>query len=93
VLAVANLETKMRIALAMSALVIGFGTLAVDAVGQGAVPGRGTIRPTERFCLQSSDPLNANGLLCRFETRAQCEASKTAQTDFCLPNAALSQQR
>jgi len=57
-------------------------SLNFDALAQG------TVRPNERFCLQTSDPMGAQGPLCRFETREQCNASKTAPADLCYLNPA-----
>ena len=45
------------------------------------------LRKNETYCLQSSGGADGGGgmpLLCRFETLAQCNASKTANSDYCL---------
>lgn len=65
------------------------GTAAAILAGVAAADAQ-TVRANEHYCLQTSDPDSAQGgPLCRYETRAQCEASKTGPTDFCFPNPAL----
>ena len=47
--------------------------------------------PVYPFCLQQSDgPRDGGGggTLCRYQTLAQCWASKTGPSDFCYPNPA-----
>jgi len=47
------------------------------------------LRKNETYCLQTSEGGGRGGgapLLCRFETLAQCNASKTALSDYCMLN-------
>jgi hypothetical protein len=48
------------------------------------------LRKNETYCLQSGAGGGRGGgdapLLCRFETLAQCNASKTANSDYCMLN-------
>jgi hypothetical protein len=46
------------------------------------------LRKNETYCLQSSGGRHGGGdpLLCRFETMAQCIASKTSNGDWCMEN-------
>jgi hypothetical protein len=49
-----------------------------------------SLRKNETYCLQAGAGGGQGGgdtpLLCRFETLAQCEASKTANSDWCMLN-------
>jgi Protein of unknown function (DUF3551) len=64
-------------------------TLAV-ATGAGA---QEKLRKNETYCLQQGAGGGESGgvppLLCNFETREQCLASKTAHSDWCMLNPAI----
>ncbi len=51
------------------------------------------LRKNETYCLQSGGGGGRGGgdapLLCRFETLAQCNASKIANGDWCMLNPAI----
>jgi hypothetical protein len=51
------------------------------------------LRANERYCLQVVDHDGPHPLLCRFETLAQCNASKTWHGDRCMLNPYLAFQR
>ena len=55
------------------------------------------LRANERYCLESADGGDHGGgggsFLCRFETMAQCIASKTTQGDRCMLNPWLAFQQ
>jgi hypothetical protein len=58
-----------------------------------AVHGAGAqerLRANERYCLEAGDGGDQGGgggsLLCRYETMAQCMASKTTHGDRCMLN-------
>jgi uncharacterized protein DUF3551 len=44
------------------------------------------LRKNETFCLQSGASGGGAPLMCSFETREQCLASKTANSDWCMEN-------
>lgn len=47
------------------------------------------LRKNETYCLQATGGSRGGGgepLLCRFETMAQCLASKTSNGDYCMEN-------
>ncbi len=48
------------------------------------------LRRNETYCLQSSEGAGVGGggmsLRCQYETLAQCNASKTANGDWCMEN-------
>jgi hypothetical protein len=61
-----------------------------------AAPGAGAqekLRKNETYCLQAGAGGGESGgappLLCNFETREQCLASKTANSDWCILNPAI----
>ena len=72
-----------------------YAIFAVLLTGALAVAGNAsaqqTVRANERYCLESLSK-GPNPLLCRFETYAQCVASKTAPKDGCLLNPQLAFQ-
>jgi Protein of unknown function (DUF3551) len=53
------------------------------------------LRKNETYCLQSAGGANDGPppLLCNFETREQCLASKTTNGDWCMLNPALGFQK
>jgi hypothetical protein len=69
-------------------------------LGLAAMQGAGAqerLRANERYCLETGDGGDQGGgggsLLCRYETLAQCMASKTTQGDRCMLNPRLAGQR
>lgn len=67
--------------------------LALAAVQGAATQER--IRANERYCLLTSDGggfLGGGPPLCRYETMAQCMASRTGGSDSCIRNPALGTQ-
>lgn len=51
------------------------------------------VRANERYCVEVFDSTGINPLLCRFETYAQCVASKTSPGDRCWLNPYLGFQQ
>jgi hypothetical protein len=78
----------------MHKLAIAAALIAVFAAVQGAaeqVLPHEPLRANERYCLESATGGDQGGcsggsLLCRYETMAQCMASKTTQGDRCMLN-------
>lgn len=77
----------------MYKLVIGGAIVASLAAAHGAAAQ--PLRANERYCLETADGGRAGGsgpLLCRYESLAQCMASRTGQSDRCTLNPALGAQ-
>lgn len=77
---------NLRIIVAAAALAAGVAAGPSPAAAQNA--------PVYPFCLQQADgPRDGGGggTLCRYQTMAQCWASKTGSADFCYPNPAYRQ--
>lgn len=53
-------------------------------------PGSAEARANAPYCLQMSAWHGPQGLRCAFASFAQCQASRAAQTDFCVLNPATS---
>jgi hypothetical protein len=66
---------------------------ALVAAFAGTAAAQERLRANERYCLETTDGGPDGGgtspLMCRFETLAQCIASKTAQADRCMLNPRL----
>lgn len=78
----------------MKKLVIAGVIVAALGAAQGAAA-QERLRPNERYCLLTSDGggfFGGGPPLCRYETMAQCMASRTGQSDSCIRNPALSAQ-
>jgi len=60
----------------------------------GSASAQDKVRKNEIYCLQQGAGGGENGgapaPLCNFETREQCLASKTANSDWCMLNPAIS---
>jgi hypothetical protein len=76
---------------------IAIAAIAVLAVTGMSVPASAQQPASSyRYCLQESGggPRGGGGtLLCRFNTYAQCMASKTGWTDFCILNPSYGQRK
>ena len=67
---------------------------AVLALLAGPVPASAQSLPAnQRYCLEVGDASGTHPLLCRFENRQQCEASKTALGDRCMINPQIAFQQ
>jgi len=83
----------------MNKIVIVAALIGALAAAGSAFAQPGSVRSNERFCLESTDGGGGHGgggagsLLCRYETMAQCVASKTTQGDRCMLNPWLAFQR
>jgi hypothetical protein len=79
----------------MRKLVIAGAVIATLAAAQSAAA-QERLRANERYCLETADGGEGGGgsgpLLCRYETLAQCMASRTGQSDRCTLNPALGAQ-
>jgi len=64
------------------------GALVAGIVGaQAAAVAQHQKAPIYRYCLQEYGGWRGGGqLLCRFNTLAQCNASKTGMGDYCFVN-------
>jgi hypothetical protein len=60
---------------------------AASALAQMPVPAN------QRYCLEVMDATGPHPLLCRFETMAQCEASRTWAGDHCMLNPVIAFQQ
>jgi uncharacterized protein DUF3551 len=80
----------------MNKVAIAIALLAMLAATTGA-SAQERLRTNERYCLESSEGGSEGGgggsLLCRYETWAQCVASKTSQGDRCMLNPRVAGQR
>ena len=65
---------------ALSALLLAALGMAGTALAQYPV------RANERFCLESIGRDGPDGMLCRFATLEQCNASRNGPADRCLLN-------
>jgi len=67
--------------------------LALALVSAGSAGAQEKLRKNETYCLQAGAGGGENGgappLMCSFETREQCLASKTANSDWCILNPAI----
>lgn len=75
--------------------IVAAGALFAAAVGMQA-EALAQSAPTYRYCLQESGFGRSGGsgqLLCRYNTLAQCWASKSSPSDFCYPNPAYFQRK
>jgi uncharacterized protein DUF3551 len=79
----------------MNKLAIAGALIAALAAVQGA-SAQERLRANERFCLEASGGGRGGGsggsFICRYETMAQCLASKTGQSDRCMLNPRLAGQ-
>lgn len=80
----------------MRKLVIAGAVVAAFAAAQSAAA-QERLRANERYCLETDGGGGDGGggsgpLLCRYETLAQCMASRTGQSDRCTLNPALGAQ-
>jgi hypothetical protein len=79
----------------MRILAIAGALFAVLIAAQTTASAQERLRSNERYCLEASGGRGGGPqpLLCRFETMAQCRASKTGPTDRCMLNPALDSRR
>jgi hypothetical protein len=81
------METTMKTLTLFGALLFGL------VVVQASADARESLRKNETYCLESSQGGGSDGggtfLQCRYETMAQCIASKTSQGDLCSLNPVL----
>lgn len=75
-----------------------FGALLFSLiVVQADANARERLRKNETYCLESSDGGDQGGasliMWCRYETMAQCWASKTSPSDICSLNPVLAFER
>jgi hypothetical protein len=76
----------MKILIAASALLAAVFTCAATASAQNA--------PTYQYCLLDGSHPNTSGMvLCRFDTLAQCLASRNSFNDTCYVNPQYAQRR
>jgi hypothetical protein len=76
----------MKMLVAASALLAAGFALATPAVAQNA--------PTYQYCLlDGSHPNTAGMVLCRYETLAQCMASRNSFNDTCYTNPQYASRR
>lgn len=73
----------------MMKTVVVAGALFAAAIGMQA-EAQAQNAPTYRYCLQESGGFRGGSgqTLCRYQTLAQCWASKTSPSDFCYLNPA-----
>jgi len=73
------------------------GALIVALAAVHGASAQERLRANERYCLESAGGGDNGGsggsFLCRYETMAQCIASKTTQGDRCMLNPWLAFQR
>lgn len=79
----------MRLFIASCALLAGIVSM------QGPVLAQGKSAPVYAYCLQESGGFRGGTgqILCRFNTLAQCWASKSSPADFCYRNPAYGQKK
>ncbi|MEX2129508.1 MAG: DUF3551 domain-containing protein [Xanthobacteraceae bacterium] len=76
----------MKTLILTGAVIASVSGFHAQAVAQGA--------PIYRYCLQESGGRDGNSMTwCRFDTLAQCAASRNGSADFCYPNPAYPQPR
>jgi hypothetical protein len=71
----------------LSALLAVTASATVSALAQAPLPAN------QRYCLEVRDHSGTHPLLCRFETMAQCMASRNSPTDSCMLNPAVTFQQ
>ncbi|HEV2000202.1 MAG TPA: DUF3551 domain-containing protein [Xanthobacteraceae bacterium] len=80
----------------MNKIAIAAALLAALAATGSASAQDERVRPNERYCLEPIDGGQGGGgggsFICRYETMAQCLASKTGQSDRCMLNPRLAGQ-
>lgn len=73
---------------------IAIAAVALLALAGSAVPAAAQQAPTYRYCLVEGGFRGSGGsTLCRFNTYAQCMASKTGWSDYCIINPWLTQRK
>jgi hypothetical protein len=73
--------------LALPFVLAATAVVASNALAQTPVPAN------QRYCLEVMDATGPHPLLCRFETMAQCEASRTWAGDHCMINPVIAFQQ
>jgi hypothetical protein len=67
--------------------------LAASAFAGGSVLAQTPVPANQRYCLEVMDATGPHPLLCRFETMAQCAASRTWAGDHCMINPVIAFQQ
>ena len=73
---------------------LAFLALLLAALGAGGSAfAQSPLRANERYCLESIGNNGPEGLMCRFETAEQCNASRSGPADRCILNPQLGARR